>query len=178
MGKQITRAFAAGLLLSAILILIFKPFDSGDKEAAVKKGYVQVKETEYNQMKKEKTEWEEKYKALSAKSKETSVKPKDDKSKTKSDKTKKEPKKDTTKDTAKKETTKEPIVKYQLTIKKGMTPNQIAEKLKAAKIIDHQGNFVEYLIKNKYHEKIQLGDFNVTNEMDYKEIAVIITKGK
>ena len=54
MGKQITRAFAAGLLLSAILILIFKPFDSGDKEAAVKKGYVQVKETEYNQMKKEK----------------------------------------------------------------------------------------------------------------------------
>ncbi len=37
-----------------------------------------------------------------------------------------------------------------------MTPNQIAEKLKAAKIIDHQGNFVEYLIKNNIMKKSNL----------------------
>lgn len=161
MNKQTTRAFALGLLLSAILILVFKPFDNVHKET-VKEGYELIKKTDLKQLQQEKTQWEEKYHSVIAQ--------KDEKATKQEDAKKTSPNK--------KENQTESVIKYRLSIKSGMTPYEIGERLKSAKIIKDDEKFVQYLIKNKYHEKIQLGAFNLTNKMDFKKIAVIITKGK
>ncbi|MGG4504502.1 hypothetical protein ABEP00_03625 [Heyndrickxia sporothermodurans] len=161
MSKQTTRAFALGLLLSAILILVFKPFDNVHKETTVKEGYEQIKKSELKQLQQEKAQWEEKYNALAVQ---------------KNDKTTDNEKKQTT---AKKDETKnDETIKYRITINSGMTPYEIAEQLKSAKIIKDDDKFVQYLIKHKYHEKIQLGKFDVTNKMDFKKLAVVLTKGR
>ncbi|MGE8204517.1 hypothetical protein ACQKP0_08120 [Heyndrickxia sp. NPDC080065] len=159
MSKHTTRAFALGLLLSAILILVFKSFDTGHKDTSVKDGYVQIKEAELKQLQNEKSQLEEKYQTLIAQKTDTTTK-QDNKNETTT------PEKDNS------------IIKYRLTIKSGMTPSEIGEKLKSAKIIKDDKKFVQFLIKKKYHEKIQLGKFDLTNKMDFKQIAVVITKGK
>ncbi|MGE6259019.1 hypothetical protein ACQKCU_14105 [Heyndrickxia sporothermodurans] len=162
MGKQTTRAFALGLLLSAILILIFKPFNNVHNESSVKEGYKQVKITDLEKLQQEKAQLEQKYNSLLTE-KNTNTPKQEDKNQT---------------TTKKADNQKDSLIKYRLTIKSGMTPSEIGENLKAAKIINDDDKFVQYLIKRKYHEKIQLGKFNVTNKMNFKQIAVVITKGK
>jgi uncharacterized membrane protein YhiD involved in acid resistance len=68
--------------------------------------------------------------------------------------------------------------KYQLTlmIKAGMTPADIEEKLKEAKIISEDEPFVDYIVDNNYADKIQIGDFLVNSEMTVGEIAKLITE--
>ncbi|MEL3972819.1 hypothetical protein AAEO50_11045 [Rossellomorea oryzaecorticis] len=68
--------------------------------------------------------------------------------------------------------------KYQLTlmIKAGMTPADIEEKLKEAKIISEDEPFVDYIVHNNYADKIQIGDFLVNSEMTVAEIAKLITE--
>ncbi|MEK5523515.1 hypothetical protein [Heyndrickxia sp. FSL W8-0423] len=161
MSKQTTRAFALGLLLSAILILVFKPFDTVHKKSTVKEGYEQIKKTDLKQIQQEKAQLEEKYNALLAKN--------NDKA-TSEEKNQASSKKDGKQNDG--------TVKYRITIKSGMSPYKIAEQLKSAKIIKDDDKFVQYLIKHKYHEKIQLGKFDVTNKMDFKKLAVVLTKGR
>ncbi|QQZ10856.1 endolytic transglycosylase MltG [Heyndrickxia vini] len=161
MSKQTTRAFALGLLLSAILILVFKPFDTVHKVSTVKEGYEQIKKTDLKQLQQEKAQWEEKYHTLAAQ---------------KNDQTTNKEKTQTTAKTG--STQNNEMIKYRLTIKSGMTPYEIGENLKAAKIIKDDDKFVQFLIKHKYHEKIQLGKFNLNNKMNFEKIAVVITKGK
>jgi uncharacterized membrane protein YhiD involved in acid resistance len=67
---------------------------------------------------------------------------------------------------------------YQLTlmIKTGMTPADIEEKLKEAKIISKDESFVDYIVDNNYADKIQIGDFLVNSEMTVAEIVKLITE--
>jgi CRISPR/Cas system-associated protein endoribonuclease Cas2 len=69
-------------------------------------------------------------------------------------------------------------INYQLSIEKGMSSSQISALLAAAKIIDDNKAFAEYLISNNYQTKIQLGTYNLTNKMGYEQIAKMITKSK
>ncbi|WP_175991034.1 hypothetical protein [Bacillus sp. Marseille-Q1617] len=68
--------------------------------------------------------------------------------------------------------------KYQLTltIKPGMTPADIEEKLQEAKIISEEEQFVQFIVENEFADKIQVGEFLVHSEMTVEEIADLITK--
>lgn len=65
---------------------------------------------------------------------------------------------------------------YKLTIESGMTPGEIAAMLEKAGVIDQAADFGNYLEEYGYSKKIQLGTFELTHNMSYKEIAKIITK--
>lgn len=63
-----------------------------------------------------------------------------------------------------------------LEIKSGMSTEEISSRLKQAKIINDQKDFEQYLIDSGYHKKVQIGTFELNNEMNHEEIAKIITK--
>ncbi|UOE54411.1 hypothetical protein LIT38_20650 [Bacillus sp. CMF12] len=67
-------------------------------------------------------------------------------------------------------------VVYQLTIESGMTPGEIAVQLEKANVINQAADFGNYLEEYGYSKKIQLGTFELTPDMSYKEIAKVITK--
>ncbi|WP_445490416.1 hypothetical protein [Niallia sp. 03133] len=71
---------------------------------------------------------------------------------------------------------KENSLSYDLYIVNGMSISQIAEQLANKKIVDNKEEFEQYLIKNNYHTKVQIGKFTVANKMSYKDIANLITK--
>jgi hypothetical protein len=82
-----------------------------------------------------------------------------------------------------KETSKEePIVEedkddtYQLTIVSGMNTEEISRLLKEANIIDDALQFEQFLIEQDYNRKVQIGSFELNDDMDYEQIAKIITK--
>ncbi|MDE3839603.1 aminodeoxychorismate lyase [Bacillus methanolicus] len=68
------------------------------------------------------------------------------------------------------------IISYELKITDGMNTEQIATILANVRIIEDAEDFEEYLSKNGYSTRIQLGTFLLTNEMDYSQIAKILTK--
>ncbi|MED3654189.1 hypothetical protein P4489_07645 [Heyndrickxia sporothermodurans] len=103
MSKQTTRAFALGLLLSAILILVFKPFDTVHKESTVKEGYEQIKKTDLKQLQQEKAQLEEKYNALLAKNNDKATSEEKNQASSKKD-----------------EKQNDGTIKYRITIKSGM----------------------------------------------------------
>lgn len=70
------------------------------------------------------------------------------------------------------------VLAYQLKVKNGMNSEDIARELEKAKIIKNAAEFIKYLSDNGYHRHIQIGEFHITNDMSYQEIAVIITKGR
>ena len=65
---------------------------------------------------------------------------------------------------------------YKLEIKAGMVSHEIASILEKEKIIDNADEFEIYLEENGYSKRIQLGKFELTAGMSYKQIAKIITK--
>lgn len=72
--------------------------------------------------------------------------------------------------------TEESITAYKLDIVGGMVSHDIAVILAKEKIIDDANRFEIYLEENGYSKKIQLGSFELTAKMSYKDIAKIITK--
>ncbi|MBY0122384.1 hypothetical protein [Bacillus sp. S/N-304-OC-R1] len=65
---------------------------------------------------------------------------------------------------------------YKLEIAAGMVSHEIASLLEQKKIIDDANEFETYLEENGYSKRIQLGKFELTAGMSYKQIAKIITK--
>ncbi|MBT2687125.1 endolytic transglycosylase MltG [Bacillus sp. ISL-47] len=65
---------------------------------------------------------------------------------------------------------------YQLEIASGMTPGEIAEQLEKENIVEDAAEFGDYLEEYGYSKKIQLGTFELTNQMSFKDIAKTITK--
>lgn len=65
---------------------------------------------------------------------------------------------------------------YKLEIGAGMVSHDIASILEQNKIIDDANEFETYLEENGYSKRIQLGNFELTAGMTYKQIAKIITK--
>ncbi|WP_394137487.1 hypothetical protein [Cytobacillus oceanisediminis] len=65
---------------------------------------------------------------------------------------------------------------YHLKIASGMTPGEIAEQLEKENIVDDAAEFSNYLDEYGYSKKVQLGTFELNNQMSYKDIAKKITK--
>lgn len=153
MNRRNTRAFAFGVLLSVCIIGIFY-FSIDDKKAP-----------EMN-IDRAKTILEEKGYVVLTKDNYNQME------KTLSNQTSKE-KKEQTPDPPK---SKESVTAYQLEIVSGMVSRDIADILAKEKIIDDANRFELYLEENGYSKKIQLGSFELTSKMSYKDMAKIITK--
>ncbi|MFE4705910.1 hypothetical protein [Peribacillus simplex] len=81
--------------------------------------------------------------------------------------------KDPDKDSMEKEASKkEPsIVTYTIKVKTNMTTTEIADSLSKEKIIDDAAEFEAYMNDRDYSKKIQIGEFVVTNNMTYRQLA-------
>lgn len=78
--------------------------------------------------------------------------------------------------TEKKDKDKDKEKTYTLHIKSNMIPSDISDKLAEKDIIPDTSDFNKYLKDNDYDQQIQLGKFDVSNTMNKKEIAKVITK--
>ncbi|WP_010678125.1 endolytic transglycosylase MltG [Bacillus timonensis] len=86
------------------------------------------------------------------------------------------PKEDITEKTESPKEEKPPKIIYVLTIDTGMYSSEIADALAKAKIIADADEFNQYLVEHDLNTAIQIGTYEVTNEMSIEEIANIITK--
>ncbi|HLR62398.1 MAG TPA: hypothetical protein VK097_08140 [Lentibacillus sp.] len=64
---------------------------------------------------------------------------------------------------------------YTLTVESGVAPSEISQTLEENDIIDDADAFTEYLEDEGYSELVQLGEFELSSDMDQKEIAETIT---
>jgi|SRR5699024_4798601 len=64
---------------------------------------------------------------------------------------------------------------YSLTINEGMASSEISSVLEDNNIIDDAEKFNRFLETEGYELKVQIGTYEVSNNMDYEEIAHIIT---
>ncbi|MDQ0269450.1 hypothetical protein [Cytobacillus purgationiresistens] len=154
MNKRNTRAFAAGVLISVLIIAIaYVQLDSKktniDLEAAAasieKDGYIILTQEEYDQLSK----------PLETHKTEASD--------------------DSTTKEAKNEQEQKPAV-YELTIEVGMTPQDIANQLHEADIVEDAHALETYIDEFGYSKKIQIGSFQLSADMTYKEIAELISR--
>ncbi len=63
-----------------------------------------------------------------------------------------------------------------LTIKKGMISESVSKLLAIGGMVDDAKAFNDYLNKNGYSTKLNVGEFKIKKGMSYKEIATLITK--
>jgi len=63
---------------------------------------------------------------------------------------------------------------FTLTIEPGMSISQIANYLSIANIIDSEAELIDYLVENDYATNIQVGQFNLNQEMSLEEVVEII----
>lgn len=68
------------------------------------------------------------------------------------------------------------IQSYRLQIVSGMTLGEISHILAEQKIIENEGQFQQYLTSHDYETRIQPGSYELTNKMDYVQIARTITR--
>lgn len=169
--KQSLRFFSLGILVSAILLLGYTLFFSGDLKQAdpsveemsdslSDQGYRVVSEDEYVKYTLDKDK-----PSNSEENDETDKEDEDEKEKDESDNN------DDKKDKDKK--------KEKATIKteSGVVAPDIAEDLVEEKIIkkDEKDDFAAYMDDEGYSEKVQLGKFKVDSDMDFKELAKTFT---
>ncbi|WP_299087892.1 hypothetical protein [uncultured Metabacillus sp.] len=74
------------------------------------------------------------------------------------------------------EQSKEEVIKYNLVVKSGMTTSEISDLLEQNGIIENSFNFDQFLIKGKYHQRIQLGTFAVQKGMTFQQLADVLTR--
>ncbi|MGG0251481.1 hypothetical protein ABEY24_24620 [Peribacillus frigoritolerans] len=64
---------------------------------------------------------------------------------------------------------------YTIKVKTNMTTAEIADLLSKEKIIDDAAEFEAYMNDRDFSKKIQIGEFVVTNNMTYKQLANTLT---
>ncbi|MBO1000572.1 endolytic transglycosylase MltG [Bacillus sp. SD075] len=81
------------------------------------------------------------------------------------------------KDLMEKETSKKDssIVSYTIKVNTNMTTTEIADRLSKEKIIDDAAEFEVYMNDHDFSKKIQIGEFVVTNNMTYRQLANTLT---
>jgi len=151
MDRGTTRAFASGLLLSSLLLVGYQHFYSSKDSNSIKEGYKSVKISELNSLQSEADTWKQKYNKL---------------------------KRENVKSEQTKENSTKTIVKYHLSITRGMKPDVIGTRLKTGGVIKDNKKFVNYLIDQHYQNNIQIGEYELNNNMSFAEIAKTITKEK
>lgn len=166
MNRRTIRAFALGILFSACAVsgiyyftgIIPKTIDVGYAEKMLsEEGYTVLTESEHKTLI-EKAEPEE-----------LAVQETKDKPDTQPE--------EKSVETAQQEKQEQPAVSViNITIESGMSPSEIAGILHQYNIIDDQGEFERYLIDTGFHTKIQLGTFELTDQMSFEQLAKVLTK--
>ncbi|WP_255259832.1 hypothetical protein [Lentibacillus sp. CBA3610] len=64
---------------------------------------------------------------------------------------------------------------YTLTVESGVAPSEISQTLEENDIIDDADAFTEYLEDEDYSQLVQLGEFELSSDMDHNEIAETLT---
>ncbi|RDI43961.1 hypothetical protein [Falsibacillus pallidus] len=150
MDKRTTRSFAAGIIFAILAIfIIMKFFPSAiatEGKISLKESDSWVKKDTYDTLLKENSELKTELKALKNGSKESK------------------------KDAAK------VITKYRLVIHSGMTTSDISSEIEKAGIVKNGDELNDYLIVHKYGQILQIGEYDLTSDMDFEQIAKIITK--
>ncbi|HLQ95800.1 MAG TPA: hypothetical protein VK108_05400 [Pseudogracilibacillus sp.] len=172
--KQSLRFFSLGILVSAILLLGYTLFFSGDLKQAdpsveemsdslSDQGYRVVSEDEYVKYTLDKDKA-----SNSEENDETNKEDEDEKEKDESDNN------DDNDDKKDKDKKKE---KATIKTESGVVAPDIAEDLVEEKIIkkDEKDDFAAYMDDEGYSEKVQLGKFKVDSDMDFKELAKTFT---
>lgn len=67
------------------------------------------------------------------------------------------------------------IVTYTIKVKTNMTATEIADSLSKEKIINDAAEFEAYMNDRDFSKKIQIGEFVVTNNMTYRQLANTLT---
>ncbi|MGD6803973.1 endolytic transglycosylase MltG [Rossellomorea vietnamensis] len=152
MNKQNSRSFAAGLLLSAILLIIFS-YSTEDKadsrEMLEEQGYVVLTEEEARNQREKIGNLEEQIDKLS---------------------------KDSVSGEQESEVEEDARTEITLTVSSGMTPIEIGDELESKGIIKNASDFNSYLVKSGRADKIQIGDYQLHSEMTLEEISTLLTK--
>jgi uncharacterized protein YlxW (UPF0749 family) len=158
MNKQSTRAFAAGIFLSAIILIIFSYFQKENgkpKKVLEDQGFVILSQEEAKKRNEEISNLKEQIEVLSQ---------------TNSDNQEKENEKEYGKEN---DTTGHEIT---LTVSPGMTPIEIAEELESSEIIRNASDLNSYLVNSGLANKIQIGEYKIHSDMTLEEISNLITK--
>lgn len=192
--KQPIRYFAFGLLTASILLMIIFMFSDYTKsedlsvdemiEKIEEEGFRVLTNTEYisysvyKDEQKKASEEEEKKIAKADKEKDTDKTKKEDKKdpsenkdKEKSDDQKNEDASENEEGVQKEE---RKTYKYTLVIEPNMLGDQVSKRLEEKKIIDDARKFYDYLEEKGYSRYIQIGEFNLSSDMTYYEIAETI----
>jgi hypothetical protein len=153
MNKQTIRAFSAGILFSVIVTLIFIILFQENVKLTeiVKKDFIIIQKDELKQK-------EEKIKSLE---KEITLQ-----SDAKNNVARKDAKQQEAKAT----------LEITLEVEPGMKSQDISEKLTNANIIKNKNEFGDFLTKEGYADKIQIGQYVIDSTMSFKEIADTITE--
>lgn len=190
--KQPLRYFSIGLFSAAIVLLIGLFFSDTEKVEDLaaeelipyveQEGYhvlsnkeyiaLSVNNTDENEQPKESTEDKENTSKSNKDSQEKTSKETNntDKADSKKENNKEKDKNDNvTKDK------KDEVVTHTLIIEAGMVPSSISTQLEENNIIEDAFEFDQYLEENDYSKYVQLGEFEVTSDMSFYEIAEKIT---
>ena len=62
-----------------------------------------------------------------------------------------------------------------ITVQSGMSSYDVAVLLEAAGVVDNASDFDVYLNQNGYSTRIEVGEFKVTDDMSYEELAKLLT---
>lgn len=76
------------------------------------------------------------------------------------------------------ESTDSEYVVVSITVRPGMGSHEVAAILKDAGIIDDSADFDTYLNSNGYSTRIEVGDYNLSPDMTYEELAKTLTQGE
>jgi len=198
--KQPIRAFSIGLLTSGIIFLIvFFIFGEANKKVTEPSSEEMIETLESNGFH---VLSDSEYVSLSVKNDQSENGSKEDKNNNGKDESEEDSDKDNDKDKKQDEDkseedvdddasngnaddestnedddneTEEPNT-YSLTIEEGMASSEISAKLEDNNIIDDANKFNRFLETEGYELKVQIGTFDVSDDMDFEEIANTITK--
>ncbi|WP_042145939.1 hypothetical protein [Paucisalibacillus sp. EB02] len=193
--KQPIRAFAVGLFTAAIIMLIVNYFSNGSKQEfsempiedivneLKEKGYRVLSESDYISlsMNGEVAKKETEIASSDSEKVETTDEEVDTTETTEGAETNEENNAQTesTEESTENEDSKkeqDSAKNFKLVIESGMPSSTISNELEANGIIDDAAEFISYLEDEGYAVRIQLGEFQLTSDMSYFEIAEALTK--
>lgn len=177
--KHLLRSFAAGLFSAGVIMLAAYYFSEESREELTADEMIPIVEEEgYHVL------TSDEYISLAVQPKdkeentEEKAETKQEDKKEKAENKEKEEQKEEENNNEKKEDKQPETSSYTLQIKPGMLTPEITELLEENKIIDDAAKFNRYLEEHEYSPKIQIGNFKLTSDMDYYQIAETITDYK
>ena len=70
----------------------------------------------------------------------------------------------------------ETTITTEIKIESGMLPQEIAQQLEEAGIIEYSEDFTSFLKEFNYSQKLRVGTYQVNNQQSYKELADLFSK--